>query len=150
MEAAADYLSDDERWGAGGTATWMQGRETPQGGSSQQMSGYRIPPLKLTAYLQYRPLPQWSNRLQATFFASHDYRLNGVDSFGRREVGSYTTVDLISRYQIGRKDTVTVGIQNLFNRDYYPLYSQLLRNSNNTSHLPSAGITLTASYQHRW
>lgn len=150
VEAAADYLSDDERWGAGGTATWMQGRETPQGGSSQQMSGYRIPPLKLTAYLQYRPLPQWSNRLQATFFASHDYRLNGVDSFGRREVGSYTTVDLISRYQIGRKDTVTVGIQNLFNRDYYPLYSQLLRNSNNTSHLPSAGITLTASYQHRW
>uniref|UniRef100_UPI003F5CF8D9 hypothetical protein n=1 Tax=Pseudomonas aeruginosa TaxID=287 RepID=UPI003F5CF8D9 len=27
--------------------------------------------------------------------------------------------------------------QNLFNRDYYPLYSQLLRNNNNTSHLPA-------------
>ncbi len=150
VEAAADYLSNDERWGAGGTVTWMRGRETPQGMSDQQMTGYRIPPLKLTGYVQFRPVPQWNNRLQATFFAGHDYRLNGVNSFGRRDVASYTTLDLISSYQVTRKDTVTVGIQNLLNRYYYPLYSQLLRNSNNTSHLPAAGITLTAMYQHRW
>ncbi len=149
-EAAVDYLSDNEQWGAGGTFTWMRGRETPQGGSSQQMSGYRIPPLKLTGYVQYRPVPAWNNRLQATFFAGHDYRLNGVNSFGRRDVSSYTTLDFISSYKLGKKDTVTVGIQNLLNRYYYPLYSQLLRNSNNTSHLPAAGITLTATYQHRW
>ncbi|KJK23982.1 hypothetical protein UB46_13405 [Burkholderiaceae bacterium 16] len=72
VEASADYLSDNEQWGTGGTFTWMRGRETPQGGASQQMSGYRIPPLKLTGYLQYRPTPAWSNRLQATFFAGHD------------------------------------------------------------------------------
>ncbi|UBM12581.1 TonB-dependent receptor [Cupriavidus metallidurans] len=150
VEASADYLSTDERWGAGGTFTWMQGRETPQGRDSQQMTGYRIPPLKLTGYVQYRPVPQWNNRLQATFFAGYDYRLNGVTSFGRRDVSSYTTLDLISSYQVTKKDTVTVGIQNLLNRYYYPLYSQLLRNSNNTSHLPAAGITLTATYQHRW
>ncbi len=110
MEASAEYASNDERWGAGGTFTWMRGRETPQGASSQQMTGYRIPPLKLTGHLQFRPVPQWNNRLQATFVAGHDYRLNCVD-------------------------TVTVGIQNLLNRYYYPFYSQLLRNSNNTSHL---------------
>ncbi|MDE4917514.1 TonB-dependent receptor [Cupriavidus sp. Met-2] len=150
VEASADYLSTDERWGAGGTFTWMQGRETPQGRDSQQMTGYRIPPLKLTGYVQYRPVPQWNNRLQATFFAGYDYRLNGVTSFGRRDVSSYTTLDLISSYQVTKKDTLTVGIQNLLNRYYYPLYSQLLRNSNNTSHLPAAGITLTATYQHRW
>ncbi len=150
VEAAADYLSNDERWGTGGTITWMRGRETPQGMSDQQLTGYRIPPLKLTGYVQFRPVPQWNNRLQATFFAAHDYRLNGADSFGRRDVASYTTLDLISSYQVTKKDTVTVGIQNLLNRYYYPLYSQLLRNSNNTSHLPAAGITLTAMYQHRW
>ena len=150
VEASADYLSTDERWGTGGTFTWMQGRETPQGRDSQQMTGYRIPPLKLTGYVQFRPVPRWNNRLQATFFAGYDYRLNGVTSFGRRDVSSYTTLDLISSYQVTKKDTVTVGIQNLLNRYYYPLYSQLLRNSNNTSHLPAAGITLTATYQHRW
>ncbi|EHP40279.1 ferric alcaligin E [Cupriavidus basilensis OR16] len=150
VEASADYLSDNEQWGTGGTFTWMRGRETPQGSPSQQMSGYRIPPLKLTGYVQYRPAPAWGHRLQATFFAGHDYRLNGVDSFGRRDVASYTTLDLISHYRVGKKDTITVGIQNLLNRYYYPLYSQLLRNSNNTSHLPAAGIAMTATYVHRW
>ncbi|AKM32277.1 hypothetical protein AB870_22450 [Pandoraea faecigallinarum] len=150
VEGAADYLSDDERWGLGGTFTWMQGRETPQGANSQDMSGYRIPPLKLTGYVQFKPTPKWSNRLQLTYFSGHDYRLNGVNSFGRMDTSSYTTVDVISRYEVTKNDIATIGIQNLFNRYYYPLYSQLLRNSNNTSHLPAPGITLTATYQHRW
>ncbi|ODP32882.1 TonB-dependent receptor [Pandoraea sp. ISTKB] len=150
LEGTADYLSEDERWGAGGTFSWMQGRETPQNANAQNMSGYRIPPLKLTGYVQFKPTPRWSNRLQVTYFSGRDYRLNGVNSFGRMDATSYTTVDVMSRYELTKNDTATVGIQNLFNRYYYPLYSQLLRNSNNTSHLPAPGITLTATYQHRW
>jgi len=149
-EASADWLTDDAVWGAGGTATWMRGREKPDGKGWQDMTGYRVPPLKLTAYLQYRPTLDWNNRLQATFFDAKDYRLDGVDSFGRHKVSTYTTVDLISQYQISPDDKVSVGIQNLFNRDYYPLYSQLLRNNNNTSHLPAPGTVLTASYTHDW
>ncbi|WP_163341773.1 TonB-dependent receptor, partial [Escherichia coli] len=72
-----------------------------------------------------------------------DYRLDGVESFGRRQVSTYTTVDLISQYRITPDDQLSLGIQNLFNRDYYPLYSQLLRNNNNTSHLPAPGTVLT-------
>lgn len=149
-EASADWLSDDAVWGAGGSASWMRGREKPDGKGWQDMTGYRVPPLKLTAYVQYKPTLDWSNRLQATFFDAKDYRLDGVDSFGRHQVSSYTTVDLISQYQISADDKVSVGIQNLFNRDYYPLYSQLLRNNNNTSHLPAPGTVLTASYTHSW
>ncbi|MGK0152287.1 TonB-dependent siderophore receptor [Pseudomonas putida] len=149
-EASADWLSDDAVWGAGGSATWMRGREKPDGKGWQDMTGYRVPPLKLTAYVQYKPTLDWSNRLQATFFDGKDYRLDGVDSFGRHQVSSYTTVDLVSQYQISADDKVSVGIQNLFNRDYYPLYSQLLRNNNNTSHLPAPGTVLTASYTHNW
>lgn len=149
-EASADWLSDDAVWGAGGSATWMRGREKPDGKGWQDMTGYRVPPLKLTAYVQYKPTLDWSNRLQATFFDAKDYRLDGVDSFGRHQVSSYTTVDLVSQYQISADDKVSVGIQNLFNRDYYTLYSQLLRNNNNTSHLPAPGTVLTASYTHNW
>ncbi|XBT41842.1 TonB-dependent receptor [Pseudomonas viridiflava] len=149
-EASADWLSDDAVWGAGGSAIWMRGREKPDGKGWQDMTGYRVPPLKLTAYVQYKPTLDWSNRLQATFFDAKDYRLDGVDSFGRHQVSTYTTVDLVSQYQITADDKVSVGIQNLFNRDYYPLYSQLLRNNNNTSHLPAPGTVLTASYTHDW
>lgn len=100
VEASADWLSDDEVWGAGGSATWMRGREKPDGKDWQDMTGYRVPPLKLTAYLQYKPDADWNNRLQATFFDSKDYRLDGVESFGRRQVSTYTTVDLVSQYRI--------------------------------------------------
>lgn len=150
VEASADWLADDEVWGAGGSATWMQGREKPDGKGWQDMTGYRVPPLKLTAYIQYKPTYEWNNRLQATFFDSKDYRLDGVDSFGRHQVSTYTTVDLVSQYRLTPDDQVSIGIQNLFNRDYYPLYSQLLRNNNNTSHLPAPGTVLTASYTHNW
>ena len=151
VEAGVDYLPEDTAWGGGATFTMMWGRETPQGSNSDQiMTGYRIPPMKITTYVQYKPGSNWSNRLQATYYASRDYRLSGQTSFGRREVGSYTTLDLISRYQITPKDSVTLGIENLLNRYYLPAYSQLMRNSNNTSRLPGTGAVLNLSYSHRW
>lgn len=150
IEGNADWLSADERWGVGGTFSWLKGREKPDNGDWQDMTGYRIPPLKLTAYLQYAPDQDWSHRAQVTWFDSHDYRLDGVASFGRRKVDGYATVDLISQYRLSADDQVSVGIQNLFNRDYYPLYSQLMRSSTNTSHLPAPGMVLTASYTHQW
>lgn len=150
VEGSADWLTRDEHWGAGGSFTWMKGREQPDGGDWQDMTGYRIPPLKLTAYLQYKPDDDWTHRVQATYFGAEDYRLNGVEGFGRRRVESYTTVDVISQYQLSEGDQLSVGVQNLFNRYYYPLYSQLMRNSNNTSHLPAPGAVITASYTHRW
>ena len=100
IEATLDYLTDDEKWGTGGTFTWMKGRERPDNGEWRDMTGYRIPPLKLTAYLQYRPNERWNNRIQANYFGGKDYRLDGVEGFGRRDVGSYFTVDLMSRYPV--------------------------------------------------
>lgn len=149
VEASLDYLPSGD-WGGGATFTYMEGKERPAGKADQDMTGYRIPPVKVTAYAQYKPSERWSNRLQATYFGSRDYRLNGVESFGRRDVQSYTTVDLISRYAFTKKDTVTVGIENLLNNYYLPAYSQLMRNSNNTSRLPATGAVLSVMYNHVW
>ncbi|ENX34214.1 hypothetical protein F889_02878 [Acinetobacter colistiniresistens] len=151
VEATLDYLEDAKVWGAGGSVTWMKGRETPQNTNTEQdMTGYRIPPLKVTGYISYSPTDTWTNRIQATYFGSEDYRLNGVNSFGRYDVKSYTTADLLSSFALNKKDTMTIGIENMFNRQYYPLYSQLMRNSNNTSHLVANGVTLKVSYSHKW
>ncbi|GAB2474382.1 TonB-dependent receptor [Comamonas humi] len=151
VEGGLDYFSDDDRWSAGGSFTWMKGRELPQGAASYQgMTGFRIPPLKLTAYVEWRPSAQWSHRLQATSYASKDYRLDGKTGFGRYDTQGYTTVDLVSQWKIDPRNRVTLGVQNLFNRHYFPLYSQLLRSNNNTSRLPAAGATLRVSYAHTW
>jgi len=151
VEATLDYLEEAKVWGAGGSVTWMKGRETPQNiHTEQDMTGYRIPPLKVTGYISYSPTDTWTNRIQATYFGAEDYRLNGVNSFGRYDVKSYTTADLLSSFALNKKDTMTIGIENMFNKQYYPLYSQLMRNSNNTSHLLANGITLKVSYSHKW
>ena len=150
VEATLDYLDDANVWGTGGSVTWMKGREKPQNGAEQDMTGFRIPPLKLTAYVSYSPTETWTNRLQATYFGSEDYRLNDATISGRADVKTYTTADLISSFALNKKDTVTIGLENMFNRKYYPLYSQLLRSGNNTSHLVANGATLKVSYSHKW
>ncbi|MCU4313854.1 TonB-dependent siderophore receptor [Acinetobacter bereziniae] len=150
-EATFDYVDDAKIWGTGGSVTWMKGRETPQNtNKAQDMTGYRIPPLKVIGYISYSPTDTWTNRIQATYFGSEDYRLNGVNSFGRYDVKSYTTADLISSFALNKKDTLTIGLENMFNRKYYPLYSQLLRTSNNTSHLLASGLTMKVTYSRNW
>ena len=151
VEATFGYLGQDEIWGFGGSATWMKGRETPQGRSEdQKMTGYRIPPLKLTSYISYNPSDTCTNRLQATYWGSQDYRLDGKESFGRYDAKTYTTVDLMSSFDVNAKNNVSIGLENIFNRKYYPLYSQLLRSNNNMSHLFASGITLKVAYSHKW
>lgn len=115
------------------------------------MTGYRIPPLKITGYVQYSPSDRWSLRTQFNWFGARDYRLaDGKTQFARADVKSYYSVDVVGRYQFDNKNQITVGVQNLFNRYYLPLYSQLMRSSKNDSRLPAAGATLTASYTHNW
>lgn len=135
----------------GGSATYMRGREKAATAVAwQNMTGYRIPPLKLTAYAQYAPSERWDVRLQGLFSGERDYRLNGTASFGRREVKSYALLDLIARFHVAEKDMVTVGVENLLNNQYLPVYSQLLRSNTNTSRVPANGATLTVAYKRAW
>src|SRR5256885_12049411 len=92
--------------------------------------------------LSRSPDPRGTPRLQATSYAAKDYRLDGKTGFGRYDSRGYTTVDLISQWKIDPKNRVSLGVENLFNRQYFPLYSQLLRSNNNTSRLPAAGTVL--------
>lgn len=63
---------------------------------------------------------------------------------------SYTVVDLIARYDVTGRDQLTLGVENLLNTQYLPVYSQLLRSSTNTSRVPANGATLTIGYKRAW
>lgn len=152
VEATVDHYFDEDIWAVGGTFTWMVGREKAPGErDSRIMTGYRIPPVKLTAYAQYRPSERWRTRAELTWFGARDYRLSdGRTQFARADVKSYATVDLLARYDLDKQNWFTFSVQNLFNRQYLPLYSQLLRSGNNNSRLPAAGAVLSMTYTHRW
>ncbi|WP_067186601.1 TonB-dependent receptor [Sphingopyxis granuli] len=151
VEATFDLGEPTDPIRVGATMTYMTGREkAATAAASQMMSGYRIPPLKVTAYIEISPTERWDVRLQGLLSGDRDYRLNGVTSFGRRNVSQYATFDLLSRYRVTDKDQLTLGIENVLNKQYLPVYSQLLRNSLNTSRVPANGATLTATYKHIW
>ena len=114
------------------------------------MGGYRVPPLKVTGYVELAPTERLTLRLQGLVSGARDYRLNGVNSFGRRDVKSYAVIDLVGNYHVTDKDTLTLGIENLLNKQYLPVYSQLMRSSSNTSRVPANGATMTVSYKRAW
>ncbi|MBD1583547.1 TonB-dependent receptor [Pseudoalteromonas sp. S16_S37] len=115
----------------------------------QQMNGFSIAPSKLTAQLNYDINSNWRTNLTLMKSGSKDYRLAGKNAFGRREVQSYTLVDFNSQIDL-EQGTVTVGIENLFNNQYFPVYSQLQRNGNNTSSIPGRGRTFSVNYRMVW
>lgn len=148
VEATLDVQVSDA-WSTGATLSRVDGEEKPGGADTfVDMNGFRIPPLKITAYAQYRAA-DWLHRVQALYSDEEDYRLNGMEGFGRRTVDSYTTVDWLSRRNLGDAG-LELGVENLLNEDYFPVYGQLLRSSSNTSHVPARGRTLHVAYRAQW
>lgn len=78
-----------------------------------------------------------------------DYRIDGNNAFGRRDTKSYAVVDWLNSLQLGQ-GKLQIGIENLLNKQYFSVYSQLQRNGNNTSSIPGRGRTLTLQYLYNW
>lgn len=138
-------------WKLGGLMSWMEGERFDEAEQRwEALNGYRIPPLQLRAHIEYTPDNQWFHRLQANYSGARDDAFKDQVGFGSREVKSYTTVDYLANYQIDRRNKLSLGIENLLNKDYFTVYSQLLRNDNNTSHIPASGRTLKVNYTYKW
>ena len=58
-------------------------------------------------------------------------------------------VDAYSSFTLPR-GKLDLGVENLFNADYAPVYSQLLRSGTNTSYLPAPGTSFKAVYTVEW
>jgi len=130
LEAAVD-VQPAERWRVGTTVSLVEGENDVDGDDNfEALNGFRIPPLKLTAYVENETLPGWQNRLQLLYSGNRDRAFDaGVDS---QDVNDYFTLDLISSLKLG-EGTLQLGIQNLLNNQYFTPASQLLRLRTNDS-----------------
>lgn len=140
----------NKQWSLGGDLTWMEG-ESESKGEWKALNGFRIPPLQLHAYVAYQSEKGWNHKIQANYSGSRDKAAEdlGANKFGAREVEAYTTFDYTTQLETD-KGVFSLGIENLLNNDYHTVYGQLLRNNNNTSHIPATGATLRLSYQYFW
>lgn len=110
------------------------------------LGGDRINPPKLTAYTVFRPLENWSVFLQMINTSGRDKfePVNGAYTYGTGPVKSFTAFNLSSSYTFREKSTIRLGVENLFNKDYYSVISQW--QSNNMNYVKENGTRLTISF----
>ncbi len=144
IEGTAD-TQPFEFWRLGGTASWTEGETKPSNtGDYTWLNGFRIPPIKLTAYVEHDTLPQyqWRNRVQVLYVGDRD-RFSNSTAFGNRPVEGYVVVDLLSSLKAG-PGTLRFGIENLLNNEYFPVVSQL--QSSNSLNAAALGMVVTLGY----
>ena len=134
--------------GVGGTFSWVKGvRDADDDGSYETpLPGNRIPPEKLTGYVEVTPLDAWTARLQVLYSGTRDAFPNST-AYGQGSVSPYTIVDLSSRIDVGT-GALTVGIENLFDNYYFPVRSQYP--AFDDSYTPGRGRNISLSYSVTW
>jgi len=149
-ELTASYVVTNQLE-VGGYIAWSEGKSKHKTtGEWKSLNGFRIAPLQARAFINYQMGSGWLNRVQVNYSGNRDSAAKDLGkAFGAREVESYTTVDYVGSIET-KRGLFTAGIENLLNHDYYSVYGQLLRNFNNTSHIPATGITAKVSYQYFW
>ncbi|MGK7369975.1 MAG: TonB-dependent receptor, partial [Candidatus Halalkalibacterium sp. M3_1C_030] len=108
----------------GGTLSLVEGKRDSDddGNYDTFLTGDRIPPTKVTGYLSYEPLNGLNTRLDIMYSGNRN-KFPGSTSFAQGEVNSYTVVDLSAGYKVG-PGTLSLGIENLLNKQYFPTISQ--------------------------
>lgn len=130
-------LSD--AWNTGATLTWSEGKvDTDDDGSfDTHLNSRRIPPVKITTFIEY-DRNDWLVRAQGLYSGSRDKFGNSLDrSLGR--VNSFVTFDVMTALRFGPGE-MSVGIQNLLNRDYFPVSAQTQNVADRLVKAPSATI----------
>ena len=93
----------------------------------QFMNGSRISPAIFRTYITYQFSPKWNARLSSTFSGNRkkfDEKDGGGYSYGNGPVNSFITTNFFSSYQLTKATKLSLGIENLFNEDYYTVRSQ--------------------------
>ncbi|MFH6965071.1 TonB-dependent receptor [Flavobacterium plurextorum] len=110
------------------------------------LGGDRINPPKITAFTVIRPLEAWSIYLQMINTPGRDRfePVNGAYTYGTGPIKSFTAFNLSSSYTFKEKSTIRLGVENLFNKDYYSVISQW--QSNNMNYVKENGTRLTVSF----
>ncbi len=121
-------------------------RETAAG--DVYLGGDRINPPKLTAFAVYRPIENWSIFTQMVNTSGRDRfePVNGAYTYGTGPIKAFTAFNLSTSYIFREKTTLRVGVENLFNKDYFSVISQW--QVNNMSYVKENGTRMTVSLSH--
>ncbi|MFB6277766.1 MAG: TonB-dependent receptor domain-containing protein [Halothece sp.] len=147
VEATLDWQIEDN-WKIGGIVSWNEGdSDNDDDGDFKPLSTRQIQPLKVTAYLENQTTPGWRNRLQLLVVGGRDRAFEeGVDP---SPVNSYAVLDYISSIKLGQ-GTLQIGVENLLDNQYLPVFSQTALKNNPDNAFAAPGRRLTINYSLTW
>jgi iron complex outermembrane recepter protein len=147
IEASVDWQISN-KWSIGGILGWSEGEnDINEDGDYLALTSGEIQPLKLVAYVQNETLPGWNNRLQALYVGNRDRAVDdGVDP---TPIDSYVVLDFISSIKLG-SGTLSIGIENLLDTEYYPVVAQFLSGFDDRNYVAGRGRTLRVLYSITW
>lgn len=147
VELSADWRAGDH-WKLGGSAAWMEGEadNNDDGNFETPLQNRRIPPAKVTAYVEHDLTDRWFVRLQGVWWdGRNEFPASvGIERFHEGEVTSNFLMDLLSTYELPR-GRLSVGINNLLNDDYYTNYSEGF--NRNDTYNKATGATASIKYE---
>lgn len=145
VEADLQYEVTD-RWTIGNTTTVMQSATDDDGDGEldEDLPNTRIPPLKVTGFVEYAPTDRFRTRLRGLFSGDRD---PDSTAFGSAEVNSFTVFDLTASYQLN-PGLLRFGVENLFNESYFPVANQAFGLDSSISR--GSGRTISATYELNW
>ena len=136
-------------WNVGSTVSWQEGEfDEDEDGDFIAFDSYTIAPLKITGYIENQTTPGWRNRLQ--FLYSGNRRRGFEAGSDSVEIEGYIVVDLLSSIDVGDNGEVTIGVRNLFNSLYFPVYAQASSGFYDPGNYAGSGTSLSVSYKFTW
>lgn len=143
VEAETSYAAS-EKVTVGGSLTWMEGEVDldDDGNYEEDLDSTRIPPLKLTAFIDYTPYDWWHLRFQGLYSGNRDP--DSTQFGGTRAIDDFAVFDLYSAMDIGR-GTLELGIENIFNTDYTPVINQAYDQPYAYARAPGTTVSVTYS-----
>ncbi|SHK75377.1 iron complex outermembrane recepter protein [Chitinophaga jiangningensis] len=129
FEAAVSY-SVLKNLDLSATYSYLEGKaDTAKTGGSYNvyLNGRRIAPPKITGTVAYRPLKDLEVRIQYLGVQGRDRfakNAKGVYNGNEGAVKAYNLFNFAASYKLNPKTMFTLGVENLFNEDYFPARSQ--------------------------
>jgi iron complex outermembrane receptor protein len=144
FEASVNWQPDNA-WQLGSSIGYVIGEiDRDNTGEYVNLISSVVPPLKLTAYVENETLPGWLNRFQFLYVGDRNSAFeDGLDPV---PIEGYFVVDFISGLQVG-PGTLELGIQNLFNRQYQVVGSQVAGGFDEQFNILQPGRTIRLGYR---
>lgn len=114
-------------WTIGGTYAYVEGKSKQDDGTKTYLNGSRIAPPKATGYLYFTPNHAWNFQLFWVHTGNRDRfepNAKGVYKTSEGPVHDVNLFNLNIGYKVNKSWSLGLGVENVFNTDYYPVLSQ--------------------------